>query len=144
MKELKCEKCLEQCLAHSNCCVRLVTNSSWFTWDVLGFSHWKSCVPRNPSVRAKRNSYLFQLYVYAWFFKLSPLMFVHAKSLQLCLTLCEPMDYSPPGSSVHGILQVRILEWAAMPSSRASSQPRDWTCISYVSCIGRQVLYHWR
>ena len=61
-------------------------------------------------------------------------MFVHAKSLQLCLTLCEPMDYSPPGSSVHGILQVRILEWAAMPSSRASSPPRDGTCISYASC----------
>ena len=41
-----------------------------------------------------------------------------------------------------GILQVRILEWVAMPSSRASSQPRDQTFISYVSCIGRCVLYH--
>ena len=46
------------------------------------------------------------------------------------------MDCSPPGSSVHGILQVRILEWVAMPSSRGSSQPRDWTCIS---SIGRHV-----
>ena len=45
------------------------------------------------------------------------------------------------GSSVHGILQARILEWAAMPSSRESSQPRDRTHISYGSCIGRQVLY---
>ena len=43
---------------------------------------------------------------------------VHAKLLRLCLTLCNPMDYSPPGSSVHGILQARILEWVAMPSSR--------------------------
>ena len=43
---------------------------------------------------------------------------VCAKSLQLCLTLCDPRDYSPPGSSVHGILQVRKLEWVAMPSSR--------------------------
>ena len=40
-------------------------------------------------------------------------------------TLCNPMDCSPPGSSVHGILQARILEWVAMPSSRGSSQPRD-------------------
>ena len=44
---------------------------------------------------------------------------------------------APPGSSVHGILQARILEWAAMPSSRGSSQPRDWTLVSCISCIGR-------
>ena len=50
--------------------------------------------------------------------------------IQLCLTLWDPMDYSPPGSSVHGILQARILEWVAMPSSGGSSQPRDWTRIS--------------
>ena len=48
---------------------------------------------------------------------------VRAKSCQLCPTLCNPMDCSPPGSSVHGILQARILEWVAMPSSRGSSQP---------------------
>ena len=48
---------------------------------------------------------------------------VHSKLLQLCLTLCYPMDYSPPGSSVHGILQARILEWAALPSSSRSKQP---------------------
>ena len=64
------------------------------------------------------------------------------KSLQLCLTLCDPMNHSLPGSSVHGILQARILEWVAIPFSRGSSQARDWTRISYVSCIGRQVLYH--
>ena len=56
--------------------------------------------------------------------------------------LYVPLDCSLPGSSVRGILQARILEWAATPSSRGSSQPRDQTCISYVSCIGRQVLYH--
>ena len=50
---------------------------------------------------------------------------VCAKLLQLCSTLCDPMDCSPPGSSVHGILQARMLEWVAMPSSRGSSQPRD-------------------
>ena len=65
-----------------------------------------------------------------------------AKSLQSCLTLCHPMDHNPPGCSVHGILQARILEWVAMPSSRRSSRSRDWTRVSYVSCIGRQVLYH--
>ena len=43
---------------------------------------------------------------------------MHAKLLQLCLNLCDSRDYSPPGSSVHGILQARILEWVAMPSSR--------------------------
>ena len=65
---------------------------------------------------------------------------VSAKSLQSCLTLCDPMAYSPSGSSVHGILQARILEWAAMPSSRGSSQPKDQTRLSYISCISRQVL----
>ena len=48
---------------------------------------------------------------------------MHAKSLQLCSTLCNPMNYSLPGSSVHGVSQARILKWVAMPSSRASSQP---------------------
>ena len=51
---------------------------------------------------------------------------------QLCTTLCDSMDCSPPGSSVNGILQARVLEWFAMPSSRGSPQPRHWT---QVSCI---------
>ena len=68
---------------------------------------------------------------------------VCAKSLHLCPTLSYPMDCSPPGSSVSGILQARIPEWVSMPSSRESSWPRDWTCFFYVSCIGRQVLYHY-
>ena len=59
------------------------------------------------------------------------------------LTLCNPMDCRPSGSSVHGIPQARILEWVPMIFSRGSSQPRDQTSVSYVSCIGRQVLYHW-
>ena len=60
---------------------------------------------------------------------------------------CEPMDCSPPGSSVRGILQERILEWVAMPSSRGSFQPRDRICASYIPCSGRLVLYqlsHWK
>ena len=55
---------------------------------------------------------------------------MHAKSLQLCLFVCDPIDCSPPGSFVHGILQARKLEWVAMPSSWGSSQPRDHTRIS--------------
>ena len=54
--------------------------------------------------------------------------------------LCDPMDCSLPGSSVHGILQARILEWFAISSSRESSWPRGPT---HVFCIGRQILYHW-
>ena len=52
---------------------------------------------------------------------------LHAKLLQSCPTLFDPMDCAPSSSSVHGILQARILEWVAMPSSRGSSQPRDPT-----------------
>ena len=54
---------------------------------------------------------------------------------QLCLTLCDPKDCSPPGSSVHGILKARMLEWVAISSSRGTSPPRDQTCMSSVSCI---------
>ena len=59
---------------------------------------------------------------------------------QLCPTLCDPMDCSLPGSSVHGILQVRILEWVAIPFSRGSSRPRDQT---WVSCIAGRFFTIW-
>ena len=58
---------------------------------------------------------------YAW---------VQAKSLQSCPTLCNSMDCSLPGFSIHGILQARILEWVATPFSRGSSRPRDRTRVS--------------
>ena len=64
-------------------------------------------------------------------------MCMHAKSLQSCPTLCDPMDCSPPGSSVHGTSQARKLEWVAMPSSRGSSSPRDQT-------HGLLHLLHWQ
>ena len=60
---------------------------------------------------------------------------MHAKLRQSCLTLCDSMDCSLPGSAVHGILQARVLERVAMPSSRGSSQLRDQRHISYSSCI---------
>ena len=56
---------------------------------------------------------------------------------QSCPTLCHPMDHGLPGSSVHKILQARILEWVAISSSRGSSQPEHGT---HVSCIGRRIL----
>ena len=61
-------------------------------------------------------------------------------SIQSRLTLCDPRDCSPPGSSVHGIIQARILEWVAIFFSRGSSWRREQTC---VSCIGRWILYQW-
>ena len=65
---------------------------------------------------------------------------VPAQSLQLCPALCNPIGYSVPGSSVHAILQARILEWVARPFSMGSSQLRDWTC---VSCIAGRFFTHW-
>ena len=67
-----------------------------------------------------------------------------AKSLQSCPTLCDPVDGSPPGSPVPGILKARSLEWVAISFSRGSSRPRDGPCLSYISFIatGRRVLCH--
>ena len=59
---------------------------------------------------------------------------------QSCPTLCNPKDRSPPGSSVHGILQARVLECVAIPFSRGSSRPRDWT---QVSCIAGRFFTVW-
>ena len=67
---------------------------------------------------------------------------VGAKSFQSYPTLCNLMDCNLPGSSAHGILQERKLEWAAIPFSRESSWPRDWTHLSYFSWTGRWILYH--
>ena len=52
--------------------------------------------------------------------------------IQLCPTLWDTVDYSLPGSSIHGIFQARILEWVAISFSRGSSQPRDWTQVSHI------------
>ena len=69
------------------------------------------------------------------------MMIIRASSVaQSCLTVCDPMDLSPPGSSIHGISQARILEWVVISFSMRSYQLRNQTL---VSCIGRQILYHW-
>ena len=66
---------------------------------------------------------------------------MHAKPLQSCPTLCDLMDYGPPGSSVRGISQARILEWVAISFSRGSSRPKDRTHVSYVSCVDKQIFF---
>ena len=89
--------------------------------------------------------------VFAWYFlpreflelaQTNSKALIRARSLQSCPILCNPMDCSLPVSSIHGILQARILEWVDIPLSQGSSRPRDRTCISYVSCIRQQILYH--
>ena len=79
-----------------------------------------------------------------WYYK-----HVKVKAAQLCPTLCDPMDYSSPGSSVHGTLQARRIEWVAMSSSRGSFRPRDWTWVPYVAgrfftvCLGSDNSVFW-
>ena len=63
-------------------------------------------------------------------------------SAQSCATLCGLMEGSLSGSSVYGIFQAKILEWVVISSSRGSSKPRDQTCISCISYLGRWILYH--
>ena len=69
-----------------------------------------------------------------------PTTSMHAQLLRSCPTSCDPMDCSPPGSSVHGILQTRIVEWLVMPSARGSSQPRDQPL---VSCTAGGFFIYW-
>ena len=61
------------------------------------------------------------------------LLNIDCEIAQSCLTLCDPMDCSPPGSSIHGIFQARILEWVAISFSRGSSWPRNWTQVSHIA-----------
>ena len=98
--------------------------------------------------------FYFELYHYLFEFNISSLFFFFLSEwfwlsflkipvclvIQLCLTLCETMDFSLPGSFVHGILQARLLEWVAVPFSIGSSWPRDWT---QVSCFWRRFFTVW-
>ena len=95
-----------------------------------------------------RTAALGSLYVYCpWArnsFYSKTIKYAHCKGkvlvAQLCPTLCDPMTCNPPGSSVHGVFQVRILEWVAVPFSRWSSRPRDQT---WVSCIAGRFFTVW-
>ena len=117
----------------------------WFIWrlernDTPG--QWSQS-ERAP-IEIKDASFFLRLHRNPWLthcvFVLTPQGFISiflrcvcVLSLQSCPTLCDLMDCSPPGSSVHGILQARIVEWVAMPSSRGSSGPRDQTCVSCIA-----------
>ena len=100
-----------------------------------GAELWRACVPLAPRIhcsgfcqgRRAEGTWIFMCAC------------AHAQS---CPTLCSPMDCSPPGFSVQGILQARILGWVAIPFSRESSWSGDGTHVSCVSCTGRQILYH--
>ena len=81
----------------------------------------------------KPDSSLLSLFILSLLCYINTIRFSVAQS---CPTLCDPMDCSPPGSSVHGIFQVRLLEWIAISFSRGACPSRDWT---HLSCIGRQM-----
>ena len=85
------------------------------------------------------------LYLYSQSAQLSIACFHIPMCMCVCVqwrpTLCGPMGCSPPGSSVHGIFQARVLAWVVLSSSRGSSRPRDQTHTSCISCLGRQILY---
>ena len=109
-----------------------------FLAPVCGLSFvYHQCCPQNKRFNFDKVQFLdfFNFMNYAFDIMSKTALCVHAKSLQSCLTLCGPIDCSPPGSSVCGILQARILQRVAMPVSRGSSWPSDQTCVSYVSCI---------
>ena len=78
-----------------------------------------------------------------WNKKLFSLLACLLSFAQSCPTLWDPRNCNPPGSSVHGILQAGILEWVAISSSKESSQLRDWTNVSCVSCITGRLLTLW-
>ena len=65
-----------------------------------------------------------------------------AQSLSHIWLFCGRMDCGPPGSSLRGISQARMLEWVEISSSRGSSWPKDWTCVFCISCTGKQILYY--
>ena len=94
-----------------------------------------------PSCTFQRNFFCARKFFFELFITLVEDVWMSVKLLQSCLTLCDPMDCSPPGSSVQGILWEKILEWVAVPES---SRSRDWTLVSYVSSFGMWALYHSR
>ena len=94
-----------------------------------------------PMINSNGKKYLKKIFHGAEINNIVNQLLMCARLLQLCPTLCNPMDCSLPDSSVHGVLQARILEWVAISSSRGSSQPRNWNHVSYI-WVGRQVLYH--
>ena len=116
------------------CCLFLVTLAKpWKRWKLpppaclhAATGEWKRSISVWPGCRVNKTK----------------IQYTHAQSLQSCPALCDLTNHNPPGSSVHGILQARRLEWVAMLSSRGYSRPRDGTRVSNFSFTGRRILYH--
>ena len=107
----------------------------WLIWqEVLHFS---------PGRVSKSNSWMPSDLLWPSLSSLVICTVLVAVCAQACMTLCDPMDCSPPGSTIQGIFQARILEWVAVSSSRGSSWTREWTHVFCISCIGRWILYSW-
>ena len=105
--------------------------TEWLKWTEREYKKKTTFSVEGKKKKPSRNT------LHNGWFRGNPCMCIHL--LQLCTTLCNPVDCTPPGSSVLGILQARILEWVAMPSSRGYSHPKDRTS---VCLLQRWVLYH--
>ena len=116
---------------------------------VMDREAWRAAVPRVAKSWTRLSNWTdWRVYIYRCvcvcvYIYVICFYYVLCQCAQSCPTLFEPRDCSPSVSGVHGIFQARILEWVAISSSRGSSWPRDWICVSFVSCMGRQILYHY-
>ena len=121
----------------------LLVGSIWFLLGVWKYSQISLWWWLHNSVNALKCSelYIFNEWI-IWYVNCISIKLHKVKMLvaQSCLTLCDPIDCSPPGSSVHGILQARILVWVAIFCSRGSSRPRDRT---QVSCVAGRFFAAW-
>ena len=116
-------------------CTHTHTHTYTYAWMLSRFSHiWHFRTPR-PAAHARILCPALSPGVYP-----SSRICMSAESIQPCLTLNDPLDCGPPGSSVHGVLQARIPEWVAIPFSRGSSRPRNQT---WVSCTADRFLTIW-
>ena len=100
--------------------------------------HESKALPSNPRAYISHATKQQGSHCFLWM-----IVCLRTQSLQSCPTLCNTVDCSPPGSSVHWILQARILEWVAMPSYRGSSPPRNRTQVSCLSCITGRYFTYW-
>ena len=133
----------------------MIKNKNFLNFFILFFLicfYWRIIALQNFVVFCQTSIWINRKYTYISFpLSMSIGLFSRSVSLlcaglclvaQSCLTLCDPMDCSPPGSSIQGILQARILEWVARPSCMGSSWPRDRTqFLQLPQC--RQNLYRW-
>ena len=109
----------------------MATHSSFLAWKIS----WRGEPGGLQSIGWKELDITKELSMHAWRLNLLLSLYCNVCVLvtQSYPTLCQPMDYNPPGSSVHGILPARILEWVAIPYSRGSSRPRNQTWVSFIA-----------